>query len=181
MCMHLDGLPSYLNMCFSNCLYESNEFNFLLEQFYTLARKRDDKVLKGTHLLVAVNEIQAGYLISPHFKDLYLYLTLNKLPSTKSAIQKVETLAEKYILLDSLLFKLVATPKKEIVLLAVLETCADKIITLNPSHLFPGHQDVKKIYLTIGDEFCIPGLIHYLKSYLKGVIFVNCSEMTNLL
>ena len=29
------------------------------------------KVLKGTHLPVTVKEIQAGYLISPYFKDLY--------------------------------------------------------------------------------------------------------------
>ena len=32
------------------------------------------KVLKGTHLPVTVKEIQAGYLISPFFKDLYLFL-----------------------------------------------------------------------------------------------------------
>ena len=44
------------------------------------------KVLKGTQLPVTVKEIQAGYLISPYFKDLYLYLAQNKLPSTKSAI-----------------------------------------------------------------------------------------------
>ena len=32
------------------------------------------KVLKGTHLPITVKEIQAGYLNSPYFKDLYLYL-----------------------------------------------------------------------------------------------------------
>ena len=32
------------------------------------------KVLKGTHLPVEINEIQAGYLHSSYFKDLYLYL-----------------------------------------------------------------------------------------------------------
>ena len=31
------------------------------------------KVLKGTHLAVAIKEIQAGYLISLYFKDIYLY------------------------------------------------------------------------------------------------------------
>ena len=62
------------------------------------------KVLKGTHLPVTVKEIQAGYLISPYFKDVYLYFTQNKLPSTKTAKQRVETLAEKYILLDYFLF-----------------------------------------------------------------------------
>ena len=64
------------------------------------------KVLKGTHLLFTLKEIQAGYLNIPYFKDLYLYLSQNKLPSTESAICKIEALAERYILLDSLLFKL---------------------------------------------------------------------------
>ena len=64
------------------------------------------KVFKGTHLPVTIREIQAGYLNSPYFKDLYLYLSQNKLPSTKSAIHKIEALAERYILLDSLLYKL---------------------------------------------------------------------------
>ena len=41
------------------------------------------KVLKGTHLPLMIKEIQKGYLISPYFKDIYLYLAQNKLPSTK--------------------------------------------------------------------------------------------------
>ena len=41
------------------------------------------KVLKGTHLPVEVKEIQAGYLHSPYFKDLYLYLLQNRLPKLK--------------------------------------------------------------------------------------------------
>ena len=32
------------------------------------------KVLKGTHLLLTIKEIQAGYLNSPYFKDLYFVL-----------------------------------------------------------------------------------------------------------
>ena len=120
------------------------------------------KVLKGTHLPETVKEIQAGYLISPYFKDLYLYLAQNRLPSTKTAIHKVETLVKKYILLDSLLFKLVATAGRETALLAIPKICADKIITLYHSSLFTGHQGVIKACLTIGDKFFIPGLIHYL-------------------
>ena len=45
------------------------------------------KVLKRTTFTCyAVKEIQAGYLVSPYFKDIYLYLAQNKLPSTKMAI-----------------------------------------------------------------------------------------------
>ena len=86
------------------------------------------KVLKGTHLPVETEEIQARYLNSSHFKDIYLYLSQNKFPTSKKAIRKVETLAERYIRLDYLLFRI--TPEKESAVLAVQETCADKIITL---------------------------------------------------
>ena len=43
------------------------------------------KVLKGTHLPMEVKEIQAGYLCSPYFKDLYLYVSQNKLPFFQSS------------------------------------------------------------------------------------------------
>ena len=86
------------------------------------------KVLKGTHLPVEAKEIQVGYLYSPYFKDLYLYLPQNKLQSSKSAIRKLETLSEKYVLLDSLLFRV--SPEQETVVLAIPEMCTDKIITL---------------------------------------------------
>ena len=59
------------------------------------------KVLKGTHLLVEIKEIQAGYLHIPYFKEIYQYLSQNKLPHSKLAIKKLEALSERYILLDS--------------------------------------------------------------------------------
>ena len=136
------------------------------------------KVLKGTHLPVEVKEIQAGYLCSPYFKDLYLYLLQNKLPSSKSAIRKLETLAEKYVLLDSLLFRI--SPEKETAVLAIPEMCADKIITLYHKSLFAGHQGVIKTYLTISDKFFIPNLIHYLRSYIKGCHICQLSHNEKL-
>ena len=51
-------------------------------------------VLKGTHLPVDIKEMQARYLHSSYFKDIYIYLSQNKLPSSKMAIRKVEALTE---------------------------------------------------------------------------------------
>ena len=70
--------------------------------------------------------MQAGYLVSSYFKDIYLFLAQNKLPSNKTAIKKVKVLAEKYILLDSLLFKIISNPDKEAIVLAILEVCSNK-------------------------------------------------------
>ena len=124
------------------------------------------KVLKGTHLPVEIKETQTGYLQGSYFKDIYLYLSQNKLPSSKEMIKAIEALAKRYILLDSLLFKI--SPEKETAVHAVPEMCVDKIITLYHSSLFAGHQGVIKTYLTISDKFFITNLIHYLRSNIKG-------------
>ena len=110
-------------------------------------------MLKGTHLPVEIKKIQAGYLHSPYFKEIYQYLLQNKLPHSKLAVKKLEALSERYISLDSLLFRIYPP---------------DKIITLYHKSLFAGHQGVIKTYLTISDKFFIPNLIHYFRSYIKG-------------
>ena len=124
------------------------------------------KVLRDTHLPVEFKEIQVGYLQSPYFIDLYQYLLQNKLQSSKAAIKKLEALSEKYVLLDSILFRIY--PEKETAVLAIPEMCTDKIITLYHKSLFTGHQGLIKTYLTMSDKFITPNLIHYLRSYIKG-------------
>ena len=96
------------------------------------------------HLPLTIKEIQAGYLASTFFKDLYKYLAQNVMPHKRHARHKVEALAESFILLDSLLFKLVMIPGKEKTLLAIPENCVDKIIELYHTSLFVGHQGVIK-------------------------------------
>ena len=124
------------------------------------------KVLKGTHLPITIKEIQARYLNNPYFKDLYLYLSQNRMPSSKGAMCKIEILSERYILLDSLLCKL--NIEKEKAVMAIPEVFVDQIIALYHSSLFAGHQGVIRTYLTISDKFFIPDLMHYLRSYIKG-------------
>ena len=82
------------------------------------------------------------------------------------AIKKLEALSERYILLDSLLFRIY--PEKEMAVLAIPEACADKIRTLYHKSLFAGHQGVIKTCLTISDKFFKPNQIHYRRSYVKG-------------
>ena len=77
-------------------------------------------------------------------------------------------LAENFVLLDSLIFKLVTMPDKEAALLAIPEVCVDKIIALYYASLFAGHQGVVKMYLMMKDKFFFPNLMHYLGSFIKG-------------
>ena len=127
------------------------------------------KVLKGTHLPLTVKEIQAGYLTSPYFKDLYLFLSQNKLPSKRLAIKKVETLAESFVLLDSLIFKLVTTPNKEAAVLAIPKICIDKVIALYHTGLFAGHQGSNKDISYYERQIFHPESHALLKIFHKGM------------
>ena len=60
------------------------------------------------------------------------------------------------------------TPDKETALLAIPEICIDKVIALYHVSLFTGHQRVVKMYLIMKDKFFIPGLMHFLRSFIKG-------------
>ena len=126
------------------------------------------KVLQGTHLPLTIKEIQAGYLTSLHFKAIYRYLAQNILPRKRHVRQKVENLSDRYVLLDSLIFKINPTPGKEKALLAIPEICEDKIIMLYHASLYAGHQGMIKTYQTINDKFFVPNLMHHLMSYLKA-------------
>ena len=61
-----------------------------IDEILEIIRK---KVLKGTHLPLTIKEIQVGYLNSLYFKDIYLYLAQNRLPSKKAVMTRVEILA----------------------------------------------------------------------------------------
>ena len=63
----------------------------------TILKVIQRQVLKGTHLLVEIKEIQAGYLHSSYFKGTYIFLSQNTLPFSKAVIRKIEALAEKNI------------------------------------------------------------------------------------
>ena len=105
---------------------------------------------------------------SSFFKGLFVYLAHNRLPNKKNAIRRVLPLSQNYVLLDQLLFQLITIPDKEKALLAIPESCADKVISLCHSSLFAGHQGMIKTYLTMTSKFFIPNVMHYLRVFLKA-------------
>ena len=72
------------------------------------------------------------------------------------------------------------TSNKEAAVLAIPETCIDKIIALYHTSLFAGHQGVVKTYLTMKDKFFIPNLMHYLRSFIKGCHICQLSRSNKL-
>ena len=98
--------------------------------------------------VLAIPEICIDIIIPSYHTSLFTghqgVVKTYKLPSKRSAIKKLETLAESFVLLDSLIFKMVTTPNKEAAVLAIPDICIDKIIALYHTSLFTGHQGVVK-------------------------------------
>ena len=63
--------------------------------------------MRDTKLSMNLRDLKAAYLPSPHFRDIYLNLTQNKVPLGKGAAKRLEQNARNYMLLDGLLFKII--------------------------------------------------------------------------
>ena len=63
------------------------------------------KMLKGTHLPVEVKEIQAGYLHTPYFKDIYQYLLQNKLSSYQISHKEIRGIIRKICIVRLLIIQ----------------------------------------------------------------------------
>ena len=125
------------------------------------------KVLKGTHLPVTIKQIQVGYLNSPYFKDLCLYLTQNRLSSSKSAICKVEVLAEIHNIRFIAIEAGHHSRKGNCIVSYTRNVCRQDNYTLSFKSVH-WTSSVIKTYLTTADKFFIPDIMHYLYSYIKG-------------
>ena len=72
-----------------------------------LINQINKKVLRDTKLSMNLRDLRAAYLQSPHFRDIYLNLTQNKVPLGKGAAKRLEQNARNYLILDGLLFKII--------------------------------------------------------------------------
>ena len=87
----------------------------------------------------------------------------------------MKILAKKYVLLDSLIFKIGKKLRKRNYYW-LFQKHADKIMSLYHLCLFGGHKGVVKTYLTLGDKFFIPGQIYLLRSYRKACYICQLSR-----
>ena len=96
--------------------------------------------MKGPHLPMPLKRNTGRNLTSLYFKNMYLYLAQNQLPSSRVAVRQVETQAETYLLLDSLLFKIENFHDEQKPVLFIPEFCIDHILDLYHNSLFGAHQ-----------------------------------------
>ena len=89
-------------------------------------------------------------MTSPHFRDIYLNLTQNKVPLGKGAAGRLEQNARNYILLDGLLFKIIELYDGRLdTVFCILTSKVHILLDTYHSSLIGGHSGITKCYKTI--------------------------------
>ena len=111
--------------------------------------------------------MEAAYLDSPHFRDIYIYLQQNRVPSNKRLAKRMEIQVNNYLLLDKLLFKLmpnsmgIYTPFS-----SIPSSKVEHLLHQYDTSLIGGHNGITKTYRTISDGFYCPNLAFHLRAYI---------------
>ena len=127
------------------------------------------KLLRQLHFPTTMKDMQAAYLSSPFFKDIYVYLSQNKVPVQMRRLARVNACAYNYFLIDCLMFKLEPDETGEKVgKLCIPSSKVDMLLQHYHSSMMGGHQGVVKTLLTLKQLFFCPGLAEHVQAYILG-------------
>ena len=131
------------------------------------------KVLRDTKLSMNLRDLKAAYLTNPHFRDIYLNLTQNKVPLGKEAAKRLEQNARNYMILDGLLFKIIELDDGRLdVVLCIPTSKVHILLDTYHSSLIGGHSGITKCYQTISQRFYCPNLAENLKGIYYWVPYM---------
>ena len=128
------------------------------------------KILRNTRYPESMKDLEAAYLSSGAFRDIYQYLRFNKLPVNKKASRRVECLALDYFTLGSLLFKKILLKGQEdyTPVLCIPPSRIDNILDYYHSTVIGGHQGMTKTLKTLSEKFFCPRMADYIRAYIIG-------------
>ena len=115
-----------------------------------------------------MKDIQAAYLQSPHFHDINQYLMSDKTLRAKRSRDKVLIDAQNYMILDTLLFKLVPEKITDGIKLLLCIPTSKIDMLLDHTSVSGCHTGITKCYLTISDRFYCLNLAHHIRAYITG-------------
>ena len=134
-----------------------------------LINQINKKVLRDTKLSMDLRDLRAAYLQSPHFRDIYLNLTQNKIPLGKGAAKRLEQNARNYMILDGLLFKIIELEDERLdTVLCIPTSKVHILLDTYHSSIIGGHSGITKCYQTISQRFYCPNLAENLRAYITG-------------
>jgi hypothetical protein len=128
------------------------------------------KILRQCHLPVTLKDIQAAYLRSPTYRDVYKYLFANKQPTNCRPRHKVDADARHYFVMDTLLFKITRNPATQDfeAVLCIPTSKVDVLLRHYHSSTVGGHMGAVKTYVTLSKRFHSPKLMDNIVQYIRS-------------
>ena len=127
------------------------------------------KYLAKLQLPCSIRDMQAAYLNSPHFRDIYMAVGMNKMPSKARAARKLESdlMNAVYMIHGGLLYRYMknSTGASEPVL-CVPASKIDIFLELFHSSILGGHMGISKCVLTLQQKFYCPSLAYHVRMYI---------------
>ena len=128
------------------------------------------KVIHDYDVPISVKELSAEYNESPCFRDIYKYLDKGFIPAAYkgSKLRTLKALAEDYVLIKGVLFKVTYKSKKEGITLRMVipESLVPVILYQYHDTLSAGHHGIQTTYPTINEKYYINNLMPLLGRYI---------------
>ena len=127
------------------------------------------KYLTKLQLPCSIRDMQPAYLNSPHFRDIYMAVGMNKMLSKARTARKLESdlMNAVYMIHGGLLYKYMrnSTGDSEPVL-CVSASKIDIFLELFHSSILGGHMGMSKCVLTFQQKFYCPNLAYHVRMYI---------------
>ena len=126
------------------------------------------KYLRRMHLPCSLKDMQAAYMQSPHFCDIYNAIMFNKYPKHRKAIEKLhQALLSQYVIQGGLLYIYMKNNfGEQEPVLCVPPSKIDIFLDQYHTSLLGGHSGITKCYQTLRQRIYCPNLPYYVRQYI---------------
>ena len=126
------------------------------------------KYLRRMHLPCSLKDMQAAYMQSPHFCDIYNAIMFNKYPKYRKAIEKLhQAMLSQYVIQGGLLYIYMKNNFGEQgPVLCVPPSKIDIFLDQYHTSLLGGHSGITKCYQTFRQRIYCPSLPYYVRLYV---------------
>ena len=126
------------------------------------------KYLKKMHLPCSLKDMQAAYMQSPHFCDIYNVLMFNKYPKSRKTVEKLQqVMMGQYMVQGGLLYIYLKNNFGEHEpILCVPPSKIDVFLDQYHTSLLGGHSGITKCYQTLKQRIYCPNLPYYVRLYI---------------
>ena len=121
------------------------------------------KYLKKMHLPCSLKDMQAAYMQSPHFCDIYNVLMFNKYPKSRKTLEKLQQAMVQAGLLYIYLKNNLGEHEP---ILCVPPSKIDVFLDQYHTSLLGGHSGITKCYQTLKQRIYCPNLLYYVRLYI---------------